>query len=151
MMLLGVYMRGDGAQAREWKAVSIRRVLAIACLGPLIGLSLYYGAGFLMDPPTETLSGLVQIYFFILILGWPLALVPSTIGAIAWRFMPLPKGRAGRLAMALAIGAAAGVLGMVLVSALMQTKPMPLPIVAIMALAGAASLAGTALPFSRRP
>lgn len=141
-------METTAPQAISRPAVSAGRLVAIVLGGPPIGIIVYVLGVAVVDTAFGDPGEMLEILGIMLILGWPLGMVPAALAALVWRLVPLPDGLWSRIGLAAAIGAVCGPLGMAGVMALLEVEAMSLPIVAMFALAGAAALITTAIPLS---
>lgn len=137
-------------QAEKVSTISKGQMAFITLVGPLVGILAYLVIGLSMERPPAMGLELLELFVFVLLMGWPLGMVPSAMAAIAWRALPLPSSRWGRLLVALLIGAIAGPLGMaLLMEFLLKVEPMNWTLGLIFAGVGALSMAITALPLSK--
>lgn len=143
-------MNATSSLVEKRATISIGRMAFITFVGPLIGILAYLAVGLSMERPPDMGWELLELVVFVLLLGWPLGVVPSAMAAIAWRVIPLPASRMGRLVLALLVGAVAGPLGMaLLMKFLLKVEPMTWTLGLMFAGVGALAMAATALPFSR--
>lgn len=131
------------------------RMAAIILLGPLAGALAFAGLPMAFDPPAGGVGEIGQMSLFVILFGYILGIVPSTLAAVSyWAAYPvLQRWPWPMLLLAcLAIGAISGAVGVAFTMSMFERQLSVTPgLIAAGAWAGAAALPLTALPFRRRP
>lgn len=130
--------------------VSFGRVLFISIFGPPIGILAYVATFFAIEWPSENWRDVIEMVFFVLLMGWPLGIFPAAIAALVWKLVPKPADQLATLGVAALVGAVVSpiVMGLV-IKYLLQAEPMALQSALVFALAGAVAMVATAIPFSK--